>query len=1030
MKKFTSSEYGGVAFEAIWVTLVLALFVAPTVYLLSFSDDHLRAFWDQRTAARSMAVSGSCSTSGYNPIPITGSSGTKSTTVISCSTGHDGEQDMPNQDRFWRQMETTTNPHFYDLTRDFRDLGKVTVIQADSLVVMTDTFNIGENRGAAGLAGAALNGDWTHSSRIMVPSADYWTFKEAHWKEGHDQIICEGFTADSRKMFPNVFPSSDNCSGSGGNSNSSPPPAPPPNVFASANTGGQNGSGSGTLPQSTSIQGFDANAQSGRFGQSGSAASGATSASQVQFPDLQTAGVDPSLIARPGEIEALAQSHGSAFRPASSPSSQSLSSSSAPGSSAAREVSSLLQPAQKKQCENVEGQWQEIVDEYGGDTRRLNDVVEDVAYACMAGGAYRDGGNDFDDCLAKQGWTQIAGISAENNVGNFHTEVFRNPTTDECVIAFEGSNAMQGDFAGENFQCLRNASTDQAKQAILATKQAKKTMGDKCSSWSTTGHSLAGRLAQVAGQANGVEAIGFNSASVCPNDRRLIDAFKNGADIGSEEFRREELANESVAARVISGTQKVTADLVDVTDGAAKRIGEVSRRLPPTSRVIGFGLSKMAQGGARLLEFTASAVEPLILVGEDAARLAARGHPTFRDTKFARGETNIGALIENSGNKYDNTRLYRCGGDPVSLAGSRNGRGDTTVEGCNGHPGNRHAMKELAEEITRVANARDRLEQYRKAIATDTWQGKPLDKETLRSLCQAMDGNPCAPQYEPTKLGELTAGGKSKGSSGGERETFLGFSLPSYERTANRPLKKHEEHLDGSYSCTYSSAFNLDIDAGLDVDFSDGLIPEIQVHFDAGFSLFERQRSTHSIDENGKAVKATNSFSVLGGEVKTELEVDVAELDIEAEAEGSLAAATTGHQREFYLGETQIIAGGDLSVFRLNAYGEAETSGAPSAAAGADAIHGQVFYESRTPMVEFNSPGENGQANTAYLVTGGQIELGIGVGVGAVADSDKTKTGVEGKAAAGMGVFTVGTVGYAGVHIEASPEDQPNAQEE
>ncbi len=743
LKQYFRSENGGVAFEAIWVVLILAFFIAPTVYLLSYSDDHLTASWDQRTAARSMAANGSCSTGGYNPIPITGSTGTNSVTLITCSADTDGEQDMPNGDRFWRKMETATNPHFHDLTRDLRDHGNVVVVEGQSLVTMTDTFNVGEDGGTAGLLGSALSGDLTHSSEILVPSTDYWTFKEDHWKAGHDQVICDGFTSDSRKMFPNVFPSSDKCSGGSGASSSSPPSPSNSSVVAAANpsTGGLSEAASGTLPvnsggtaqsgQPSSFSTASANALSGSGGNNGFTNLGSGQVGNLTGggSTLQTGSFDTTSLSTGsfstqstslGRYASLGQQGGSA------------------GATTAQPV--VMRPINSKySCPEVEGYWNDLVQEYGGDRYRMKNIADDTVYACMSGDVYEDNNQFMSTCVSNNGWERIPGVSQQNVAGgSFHNDFYFNPKTKECVIAFEGSELFEGEWASENLRCLREGSTEQAKQAILVAEAAKRASGGACKTWTMTGHSMGGRLAQIAASAMDEKAVGFNSAYMCPNDHRLIEDFKNGKDINSVVYRGIELWR-SGPLEWISSAYQVGAT------GYRQHAKDFSESVNEKSHWLKKAYSGYLNGSSKVTDGVGDLVEIGIVLLEDGARLAIHSSPIFPFSPGIQGSEFMqeGYALERMGDavsqSYGNVRTYRCSGDPLSHFGHKHGRGDQNVEGCEGDPGDQHSINQLAERMQRVSTARDVMNEYQTALTDESWDEKPLDEEHAAKMCEALE---------------------------------------------------------------------------------------------------------------------------------------------------------------------------------------------------------------------------------------------------------------------------------------------------
>ncbi|GLQ35298.1 hypothetical protein GCM10007939_15810 [Amylibacter marinus] len=137
---------------------------------------------------------------------VTGSVGVNSLTPIVCSS-QDGQESLDAEEHFWTKMDAVTNPDFSDFTRDMKDEAEHKLYSGKSNVITFKTLELGD--GGGGIAGSL--GITATPSQIMVPNADFWTFDEVHWSEGHDKRVCEEFTEDQRLLFPNVYPSAPDC---------------------------------------------------------------------------------------------------------------------------------------------------------------------------------------------------------------------------------------------------------------------------------------------------------------------------------------------------------------------------------------------------------------------------------------------------------------------------------------------------------------------------------------------------------------------------------------------------------------------------------------------------------------------------------------------------------------------------------------------------------------------------------------------------------------------------------------------------
>ncbi len=189
-------------FEAIWVVVILSFLIAPTTFLYKWSETQLYASWMQRTSARNHALTGACNESAFIQLGFNGQLDEDTATTVICSKG---DTDEPANKKFWKMMEDAVSDDFPTLVDDMKDKGDVKVHNGNRHTVLRRNLSIGEGSlltdGITALQSGAQSWD------IMVPSTDYYRWLEDHWKKGHDRVIWADLTPDSRKMFPNVFPS-------------------------------------------------------------------------------------------------------------------------------------------------------------------------------------------------------------------------------------------------------------------------------------------------------------------------------------------------------------------------------------------------------------------------------------------------------------------------------------------------------------------------------------------------------------------------------------------------------------------------------------------------------------------------------------------------------------------------------------------------------------------------------------------------------------------------------------------------------
>jgi hypothetical protein len=185
--------------------VVIAFFFAPTAYLYRYSEVHLDASWAQRSAAMNQAINGNCNGLLFIPIPLGISSGVHSKTSIDC-TKVDGEKDVPSNDKFWKKMDKVSNDaRFNNFTRDMKNKGSFKASKGRSSILHTKDLQLG-NGGGKGLISSIISTFTSGQSELLAPSADYYIFDKAHWKNGHDKRVWQELASDAKKLAPNVYP--------------------------------------------------------------------------------------------------------------------------------------------------------------------------------------------------------------------------------------------------------------------------------------------------------------------------------------------------------------------------------------------------------------------------------------------------------------------------------------------------------------------------------------------------------------------------------------------------------------------------------------------------------------------------------------------------------------------------------------------------------------------------------------------------------------------------------------------------------
>jgi hypothetical protein len=111
----------------------------------------------------------------------------------------------------------------------------------------------------------------------------------------------------------------------------------------------------------------------------------------------------------------------------------------------------------------------------------------------------------------------------------FSATVFRNPETDEVVVAYRGTNPDEIDDIREDAVNAANLPTSQSRQAIELAQQVADDPRFAGSDISLTGHSLGGALASAASIATGKPGTTFNAAGIgAGNYQHALDAGGHG----------------------------------------------------------------------------------------------------------------------------------------------------------------------------------------------------------------------------------------------------------------------------------------------------------------------------------------------------------------------------------------------------------------------------------------------------------------------------------------------------------------------
>ncbi|WP_284377563.1 hypothetical protein [Amylibacter marinus] len=281
LKNYVNDTKGMVSFEAIWLMLFLSFFFAPTAYLYRTSETFLHGVWAQRTAARNNSINSSCSSSWFNPLPVTGGLGSHAITATVCGS-QDGQNYFSSQnDYFWKKMDTAVQSPFSDFNRDMKDEAEHKTFKGDTSILTTKMLDLGDGNGDI-ISNFRIPGTYTESN-LLVPNSNFWTFDKVHWREGHDKIVWSKFTKNQRLLFPEVYPSAEGTGGAGDEPSGSQPTSS--HAGDASSVDGLNTSGNSTEQTDAVNASQDAAANAG----GGDAASAAADAANQSAADSQAA---------------------------------------------------------------------------------------------------------------------------------------------------------------------------------------------------------------------------------------------------------------------------------------------------------------------------------------------------------------------------------------------------------------------------------------------------------------------------------------------------------------------------------------------------------------------------------------------------------------------------------------------------------------------------------------------------------------------------------------------------------------------
>ncbi len=204
IKLFIANRAGSVAFEAIWVALFLAFFIAPTAYLYQVSRVGLEVSTISRVAARNEAVNNSCTRSGKFPLPADIGKSDVSISLLNCDSNIDGETPLEADNHFWKKMTDLSDQHFTDFSKSFADHAQHRAVLGKQNTLFTEVFDLGQGGGFFNLG---LHIPVRLNTQTLAPGTDYWQFDKDYWAQGHDKIICAELTAAQVEMLPTVYPS-------------------------------------------------------------------------------------------------------------------------------------------------------------------------------------------------------------------------------------------------------------------------------------------------------------------------------------------------------------------------------------------------------------------------------------------------------------------------------------------------------------------------------------------------------------------------------------------------------------------------------------------------------------------------------------------------------------------------------------------------------------------------------------------------------------------------------------------------------
>jgi len=179
--------------------LFVSVLLIITLFLFQIVKTGGSGSIDNRTAGRSAALNEICQPAGVVPGQMqTVGQRDDSVILITCNPGVDGEERLPEDQRFWPALTRIGDAQFPDFNRQQEGVGNINLVHSEQLTWFNRDFNIGQGLLASNL---------TYSNETLTPMAETWRFDVQAWAEGHDKVVWDRFTQPHRRLFPRVYPS-------------------------------------------------------------------------------------------------------------------------------------------------------------------------------------------------------------------------------------------------------------------------------------------------------------------------------------------------------------------------------------------------------------------------------------------------------------------------------------------------------------------------------------------------------------------------------------------------------------------------------------------------------------------------------------------------------------------------------------------------------------------------------------------------------------------------------------------------------